>query len=98
MGSGEFGSNGSVHWRVVHTADQTNAGFVHGRDPNTSGGPVNTSGMFRVKLRFPTDDAAREALKNAAAGAKGGFVYVLVPAIKRQNENQDPPWEIHVDW
>jgi prophage tail gpP-like protein len=98
MGSGAFGSNGSVHWKVVHTADQKDGGFVHGRDPNTKGGPVNTKGTFRVKLRFTDDAEARNVLTAAAGASRNGTVYVLVPARKRQTETDDLPWEIEIDW
>ena len=99
MGSGEFGSNGSVHWKVVHTADQRNGGFVHGKDPNKgSSGQVNTEGMFRLKLRFPSDDVARKALDKAASGSSNGIVYVMVPAPRRDKETDDLPWEIKIEW
>jgi hypothetical protein len=98
MGSGAFGSNGSVHWKVVHTADEKDAGFLHGRDPNKKGGPVNTQGMFRIKLRFADDAEARKALTTAADASRNGAVYVLVPARKRLKETDDMPWEIEIDW
>ena len=34
MGWGGFGSNGSVHWKIVHTGEEKGQGFVKGRDPN----------------------------------------------------------------
>jgi hypothetical protein len=99
MGSGAFGSNGSVHWKIVHTADQADGGFVHGRDPNEGGGgPVSREGVYRLKLRFPNDGAARKALESAVGTARDGVVDVLVPAIKREKKNDDLPWEIEVDW
>ena len=45
MGSGEFGSNGSVHWKIVHTADEAHQGFVRGRDPSI---PGNMKGLHVV--------------------------------------------------
>ena len=98
MGTGEFGSNGSVHWKVVHTADQPNGGFLHGRDPNKGGGHVNAEGMFRLKLRFPNDDFARKALHKAASESANGVVYVMVPAPRRDKETDDLPWEIKIEW
>ena len=98
MGSGAFGSNGSVHWKIVHTADQADGGFIHGRDPDKDGGPVYSQGVYRMRLRFPNDGAARQALEKAAREAKGGIAEVLVPAIKRQKDTDDLPWEIEIYW
>jgi len=104
MGFGEFGNNGSVHWRIVHTADQRAGGFVRGRDPNvvqdSKEAHVQPS-AFTVRLRFPSTDEARRALEAAIKSIDGsGTATVQVPAIPRQNAD-DPkllPWEIHVRW
>jgi hypothetical protein len=102
MGSGEFGSNGSVHWKIVHTADEAHQGFVRGRDPSI---PGNMKGLhvvpkfFTLRLRFPTERAARLALEEALKSVdRDGHALVRVPAISRDQPDENLPWEIKVEW
>jgi hypothetical protein len=111
MGWGGFGSNGSVHWKIVHTADEKQNGFIRGRDPNIafgqrSSGEANTHfppAEFVVKLRFAGGaEKARAALRIALDKVYEehgyGIVEVRVPAIPRETEPPDNALEIVVVW
>ena len=98
MGFGEFGNNGSVHWRITHTPDdRRDKGFVHGRDPNPS-----KLSKFELGVRFRTRDSAIEALRtlqDAIADSKNEVrVTFSIPTFERTKETNNPPWEIQVRW
>jgi hypothetical protein len=103
MGSGEIGSNGSVHWRISYNEqgvadhvdydtkpyDQIGKGKPNGDHP----------GHIRVTARFKTANAASAAL----AGAQKGNTLVIDIPVRPFNEVQNGPgnpndWEVRVDW
>ena len=95
MGSGDFGSDGSVHWNVRHTGSGQP---VHSVDPvpyADIGNEGGHGGFFRVILRFESETAARSALGNAQF-AGNGIATILVPKMPERN-NPVPP-EVKVDW
>ena len=112
MGFGEFGSNGSLHWKVGHSDDPAVPPLIKGIDPipkdkigeGTGGGQAKKhKGYVRVRLRFASASEAREALsvivaKISAPDADGYHAIIDVPAIKRNKEDDDLPWEVRVDW
>jgi hypothetical protein len=113
MGSGEIGSNGSVH-QFVRYDDGGGGPAQHSVDPiqynriglGTGGPGKNHQGAFAVRMRFKTKgeaEAALEAAKTTITGLPGaGGVYAtcMVPVVnpKRQNEDDDPFLEVRVDW
>lgn len=93
MGSGAFGSNGSVHWEIRYTDgknskpdhrdyDDTKR---HPDDPNKAAtlpliGQGKAKGSFRITARYPNKAAAVQALEAAlkkAESSKGSSVVVL---------------------
>jgi hypothetical protein len=82
MGSGDFGSNGSVHWRVKYS-DVVGNPPDHLDYDNTKkhpGQPFNSTdarpmigsnghpGKFRIRARYPNHGLAQAALNAAQAG------------------------------
>jgi hypothetical protein len=97
MGSGDFGSNGSVHWNVRHTGP--GAGQSSGKDPipfTQIGNGGGHGGSFRVRMRFASVAAAQTALSNAQVNGQG-VVTLLVPKEEPQRSQPGAP-EIEVDW
>ena len=103
MGSGDFGSNGSVHWRIIHTIDENRKarGFVRGRDPNVPCERPKVESLlpsdFVVTLRFNTRRQLEEALGNARS--EGRTLVLRVP--RREEPPNEPPetdWEVTVAW
>jgi hypothetical protein len=116
MGSGAFGSNGSVHWEVRYS-NAANAKADH-RDIDDSrrhpgdrnrtrralpliGG--RTKQKFRVIARYPTRDAAIQALKRALSTtqhSKRNKPVVLNVDLRSYRKNPGNPdrWEVKVDW
>jgi hypothetical protein len=114
MGSGEIGSNGSVHYTFKH--DDSPGGPAHYKDYDpipydrigrgTGGQPKIHPASFAVRMRFKDAVEAGNALK-AAAGTMasvpgGGGIYVtcFVPAVAppRPTPDADPFFEIKIDW
>jgi hypothetical protein len=105
MGSGDFGSNGSVHWRIIHTIDEARkvGGFIRGKDPNVPCERLEdhlVPDHFVVTLRFNTTEELEAALRTARRGNKGTTLVLRVPA--RQPVPLIPPperdWEVSVTW
>jgi hypothetical protein len=107
MGSGDFGSNGSVHWRIIHTIDETRKepGFVRGRDPNVPCDNKSDNSLlpddFKVTLRFKSRGQLDEALSEAQRklGPETKILVIHVP--RRENPPPEPPtknWEVTVAW
>ena len=97
MGSGDFGSNGSVHWNIRHTGP--GAGQFNGNDPipyDQIGNGGGHARSFRLRLRFPDESAAKTALSNAQVTPQG-VVTLLVPKIEPMRPNPGQA-EIEVDW
>src|SRR5215210_9533344 len=103
MGEGAFGSNGSVHWKIVHTIDeqQQKGAFVRGRDPNVPWGRNEESLLpeyFEVTLRFNDPRELEAALGNRQI--TGGTTLVL--RVPRRNPAPPIPpttnWEVSVAW
>jgi hypothetical protein len=117
MGYGEVVGNESVHWTVVYE-DETGkeTGSVRGRDPIRFGTigtkPVKkrhaskiltAKPTFRVRLMFPTREAALRAKEAAEVVEIDGSVFLLInaPAVRRKKERVEPPQppaEVRVDW
>lgn len=114
MGSGGFGTNASMHWKVSHL-DQDSKPTSLGRDPippdqigRGSNGSKNHPGRLKVSLRFkgpsttvtPWIDALQTALEtyNRGLPSQDFRVEVYVPAITRSDPDNDLPWEVMVDW
>ena len=113
MGSGDIGSNGSVHYTLSHNDTPATPAHFKDVDPippgqigRGSNGTKNHPGFFAVRMRFPNVTAATNALNAAIAGAGtvpgGGEIYVtcLVPVVTptRTNPDQNPYYEINIDW
>jgi hypothetical protein len=77
-----------------------------GRDEDTAvedvGRRLGHAGYFCVTLRYRTMADARAAGEWVAQNVKpgdGGFLLsIRVPAIKRESPNEDPPFEVMVEW
>ncbi len=74
-----------------------------GRDADTAvadvGERLNARGNFVVTLRFATRAAADAALAQAQITESGVvLVQLKVPAIARNRPNEDPPFEVKVEW
>ena len=81
MGSGGFGSNGSVHWRIkysdVVTDPQDHLDYdetkKHPQEPNPADtrpviGSNGHPGTLRIRARYPNHGLAQAALNAAQAG------------------------------
>ena len=114
MGSGQVGSNNSVHYAFVHD-DISNVPVVKGRDPINydnigmgSNNGKNHPGEFLVRLRYDRFIVAQAQLQPEPARIQAlalgpnaqVFVNLRVPTTfpGRQNENQNLPLEIQIDW
>jgi hypothetical protein len=77
-----------------------------GRDEDTKvtevGARLGHSGFFLVTLRYQTMDDARLAgawVAEHVRPGEGGFILtVRVPAIDRSSPDQNPPYEVKVEW
>jgi hypothetical protein len=113
MGWGDFGSNGSVHWRIHHhdlPDGPVNGSGIdeHKRHPvDTQTGPriggekapkPDHSGKFRVTARFQTPAAAQSALNAAKVVGNDVVLDVSVwPTMKNSAGAFTLP-EVTVDW
>jgi hypothetical protein len=117
MGYGEFVGNESVHFGVTFE-DETGreTGSVKGRDPVKFGSIGTKAGKkrqaskivlprpaFRVRLMYPTKEAAQRAKESAEIVQQDGGYFLLLnaPAVRRKKERVDPPKppaEVRVDW
>lgn len=104
MGSGDFGSNGSVHWRIIHTVDENRKakGFVRGRDPNV---PCESREKhllpddFVVTLRFNTPQQLKDALRAARPEGETKILVLRVPRRKKPpSQAPETDWEVTVSW
>ena len=111
MGWGGFGSNGSVHWKVVHTGDDPHMGYLRGRDPNVVANDPRYGdpkfhvppGEFKLKFRFAGGaKAAYDALDKArktVRDEKGyGVLDLVVPGVRRETPPADDAFEITIAW
>jgi hypothetical protein len=111
MGSGAFGSNGSVHWKIVHTGEEKHNGFIRGRDPNIAYGDPsydradahNSPAAYVVRLRFAGGvEKARQALSMALDKIRAedsyGVAEVRVPSVERATVPPDDTYEIVILW
>jgi hypothetical protein len=99
MGWGDFGSNGSIHWKIVHTGDERLNGYVRGRDPNVPRGDkarhVKPT-SYTVRIR-----TTKEELQKAVARAveRDGYVYFNVTASNPvRSKGPEVESEIRVEW
>jgi hypothetical protein len=113
MGSGDIGSNGSVHYTLRHNDTPNTPAHFKDADPIAPGeigrgsnGVKNHPGYFAVRMRFPDVAAATNALNAAITTAGpvvgGGGIYVtcLVPVVTptRTDPALNPFYEINIDW
>lgn len=114
MGWGDFGSNGSVHWRmgyddppdVVDHSDIDDTVKHPGKptpppDPRPVVGTAagkNHPGMFRVTLRFRDKVSAKRAYDNAKPA--GNTIVIDVPVHPWADVSHGPAnaREVRVDW
>lgn len=113
MGSGEFGSNGSVHWAI----DYGDTGMADHLDYDDTkkhpGNAVSTNpvigagkghaGVFRITARYLNNAQAQKALTAAQAKLGSGKVVELDVDLRPFGAVQAGPgplgtWEIKVDW
>jgi hypothetical protein len=74
-----------------------------GRDADTDvtdiGDRLGQRGSFLVTLRYPTRADADAAISQAQISESGAvLVKIKVPAISRSRPNDDPPFEVKVEW
>jgi hypothetical protein len=104
MGSGEFGSNGSVHWRVNHkdtgnpNHNDVDNSKKHPANNNPdksvigSGGKKNHPGAFRITARYATNAQAQEALAAAERKlAAGGTELELDVQLRPYDDVKNSP-------
>ena len=105
MGSGEFGSNGSVHWKVTY---EDGNGPAHvdwdTRRYEDVGRTKGHPRMFRVTARYRNYQQARAALQRALARLQtsDGDRNVVELDVNLRKKQRTPgttdAWEIKVDW
>ena len=111
MGEGGFGSNGSVHWKIVHTGDEAHGGFIRGRDPNIACKDPQSQdprahkvpAEYVVRIRFAGGvAAAKKALQTAIDKLQEkngyGIAEIHVPSVPQPNVPTDDQFEIIVLW
>ena len=104
MGSGEFGSNGSVYWQVSYTEtggpDHVDYDLKEHHKIGTGKPGGDHPGVFRITARFKTPADADKWLK--AASVQGKTVILDVPVRAFDDVKNGPgnrnDWEIRVDW
>jgi hypothetical protein len=95
MGYGEFGTNGSLHWKLGYddVADvppdhQDYDTIAEGEVGHGSNQGKGHKGFLQVRLRFQDKNQAIQVLTVAAnaaapiAGAGGVYAFINVPAVK----------------
>jgi hypothetical protein len=108
MGGGDFGSNGSVHWRIKYDDASKYADHVD-IDDSLEHAQIGTSkkhpGKFRVTARYNTVKEARQAIGELLARFKKNPRKVIHLDVNVRPEDtvcDDPghhnDWEIRVDW
>ena len=112
MGYGEFGGNGSVHWRIGHEGREIGEapkrrpgkreGHYVGRDPipNNEVGITNGSkkaGYFRVDITYP--DAAQAEAAARLIEVQGNSVVMYVKAnTATPAPGAEAPTQVRVSW
>lgn len=104
MGGGDFGSNGSVHWKIQYDDDALYADHVDidmiGHQ--SIGAKKKHPGKFRVTARYNTVDEARQALKDARERFEKNPDRVFHLDVDVRPEKSDPgpsdEWEVRIDW
>jgi|SRR6187401_708486 hypothetical protein len=105
MGSGDIGSNGSVHWKVTYDDDAISAdhmdydNVLKHKDIGKSKGHT---GKFRVTARFNSEKEAGQAIRELAARfAKVPSSTIFLDVNTRPQKPKPGPsheWEIRIDW
>jgi hypothetical protein len=109
MGSGDFGSDGSVHWDIAATSAPSNGVDTlkkhpdrPGADPRPVIGAPPHPRSFQVTMRFTTIEAAQDALKGVGPtpAPGGGFEVVVLVPVRPYQTTAGPKnrWEVSVDW
>jgi hypothetical protein len=104
MGSGEFGSNGSVYWAISYTengsADHVDYDVKEHHKIGTGKPGGDHPGVFRITARFDSPGEAARWLKSASVVGKNVILDVPVrpfDQVKNGPGNQND-WEIRIDW
>src|SRR5438105_2932300 len=104
MGGGDFGSNGSVHWKIQYNDDAAYPDHVDIDmiDHKHIGAKKKHTGKFRVTARYNTVDEARAALKDAQDRFDKNPRAILHLDVNVRPERPDPgpsdEWEVRIDW
>jgi hypothetical protein len=98
MGYGEFGGNGSIHWKIGHGIGNGSS-FGSGADPipNANVGQGHgKQGEFQIEITYATADAAQKAY--AAAAPRANVITLNVVANTGNYPKGDVPTQIAVKW
>ena len=81
----------------------TDSALGHDETPfDAIGARVGHTGSFLVTIRYRTIEEARAAgqwvADNVRPGAGGWLLSVVVPAIRRDQPDENPPFEVKVEW
>jgi hypothetical protein len=107
MGSGDFGSNGSVHWGVSGGTAPGNGVDREKRHPRggPNGRPVigapNHPETFRVTLRYSNPGDAQAAVTALTKTFSPGTTVLVLDVPVRPYvgvPGQTNTWEVSVDW
>jgi hypothetical protein len=113
MGWGDFGSNGSVHWRIHQhdnpsgppDASGVDTGKRHPGQPGPrpivgrdKGGKEEHDAKFRITARYPDQLAAKAGLAQARVVGNTVILEVEVWDPPKDSTNTFDPPEVTVDW
>jgi|1185.fasta_scaffold597352_1 hypothetical protein len=104
MGSGDIGSNGSVHWKVTYDDNAISADHMDydEMDHKTIGLDKGHPGKFRLTARFQSIEDAEQALGDIAKRFKNTPSKEIYLDVNVRPERPKPgpshEWEIRIDW
>ena len=102
MGSGEFGSNGSVHWKVKYNDGPKSPPDHMDYDNHPYASIGKSKGhhrKFRIVARYKSHEQAKAALEAALQNLRSNIVRLDVNLRKRRaTPGSSDRWEIRVDW
>jgi hypothetical protein len=105
MGYGEFGGNGSIHWRIKHEEGKGGGGApahsFNGADPIANqnvGGSHGRPGNFRIEIAFDSPQAATTAYEAARPQGSSIVLHVRANNAPEPPAGQQVPTQISVKW